>query len=235
MLPAVCFGAHPLVTDDTGTQGAGKWQLEINTDNSSQKVDQERTTINMANLGLTYGLTEQIDLGLNLPYLRVSDDGGRRSGLSDAALMLKWRYYQKDGFSLALKPQINLRTGDETRGFGNGRIGYGVNALAMLELKDMSLLANLGYTRNNNRVGNRIDLWNVSAGALLGIGERTRFVADLGAYRNPDPSSGLNPAFATIGLIHGVNDSLDLDVGVKKGLNKAEIDYSLGAGLTYRW
>jgi len=26
----VAFGAHPLITDDTGTQGKGKFQLEVN-------------------------------------------------------------------------------------------------------------------------------------------------------------------------------------------------------------
>ena len=28
LVPAVAWGAHPLITDDTGTQGKGKFQVE---------------------------------------------------------------------------------------------------------------------------------------------------------------------------------------------------------------
>ena len=34
------FGAHPLITDDTGTQGKRKFQLEVNSEFNSEKERQ---------------------------------------------------------------------------------------------------------------------------------------------------------------------------------------------------
>ena len=36
---ASAWAAHPLITDDTGTQGTGHWQLEINTDQTRSRAD----------------------------------------------------------------------------------------------------------------------------------------------------------------------------------------------------
>ena len=37
-LPLAAQAAHPLVTDDTGTQGDGNWQLEVNTDHTRTRA-----------------------------------------------------------------------------------------------------------------------------------------------------------------------------------------------------
>jgi hypothetical protein len=44
-----------------------------------------------------------------------------------------------------------------------------------------------------------------------------------------------DPQFAVFGLIHHVNDDLDLDVGYKKSLNHTETDRQIGVGVTYRF
>ncbi|MDI6762198.1 MAG: transporter [Thermodesulfobacteriota bacterium] len=42
-------------------------------------------------------------------------------GLSDFSFGLKWRFYEIEGFSFALKPGITLPTGNEKKGLGTGR------------------------------------------------------------------------------------------------------------------
>jgi hypothetical protein len=67
------WAAHPLITDDTGTQGKGKFQLELNGQYDWDKEDKEdgtvRSTGGQAAATLSYGIVENVDLILSMPYL----------------------------------------------------------------------------------------------------------------------------------------------------------------------
>lgn len=236
LLPAFSHAAHPLVTDDTGTQGTGGVQLELNVDAARDRSGGTTERNRVANATLTYGLAEDLDVALNLPHQRVAVTGTpAERGTGDIALGLKWRFLDHDGFTLGLKPQMLLATGDEQRGLGNGKPTYSANLLAAWEADAVTLLANAGYTYNNNTVGARKNLWNLSAAALYRFSPQFQGVFDLGTYRNADPSDNRNPAFAILGMIYSPTKSVDLDIGFRKGLNKAEADKTIGAGVTLRW
>src|SRR5262245_53647032 len=129
--PSSAWAAHPFITDDTGTQGAGNWQLELQgqenrhshtANDGTGPVNQERRPRAFTTV-LTYGLLDNLDIALGLNYLRtrVTENGivvDDASGMSDSSLEMKWRFYEKDDFSLALKPALSLPTGDENRGLG---------------------------------------------------------------------------------------------------------------------
>jgi len=53
--------------------------------------------------------------------------------------------------------------------------------------------------------------------------------------RNPDPSSHTDPAFIIGGLIYSVSENLEINFGIKRGLNKPETDDSVLAGITWRF
>ncbi|HAK89261.1 MAG TPA: transporter, partial [Nitrospiraceae bacterium] len=72
------FAAHPLITDDTGTQGKGKFQLEVNSEFTKEKEQQynsdedkwetkKETGGELATV-LSYGITDNVDIVLGLPY-----------------------------------------------------------------------------------------------------------------------------------------------------------------------
>ncbi len=231
--PALAMAAHPLVSDDTSTQGAGKWQYEINTDQGAYQPDDIETHVGQFNTTLTRGVTDSVDLAVNLPYARTTVAGNPTvSGVGDTSLILKWRFYDKDGVSVAIKPQINIATGDTDKGFGNGRTSAGVNGLLTVASGKATFLANLGVTSNNNNIGARKALWNASAAVLFSATKMIKVAFDTGVYHNPDVSSRVDPAFALVGIIWSPNESIDLDIGYKAGLNSAEVKHSVGAGLT---
>lgn len=236
LLPCVSFAAHPLITDDTGTQGTSGFQFEVNTDASRKEAGGAVDRRSSANATLTYGWTDTVDLALNVPYQKATpaDDPVER-GLGDVGLALKWRLWEKDGFSLGLKPQVFLSTGDEQRELGNGKTWYGANLLAAYETDLFAVMANAGYTNNRNMLGSRKNLWNVSAAGIWKIDPKLKAVLDMGTYRNPDPADNENPAFTILGMIYSPTEKLDLDIGIKKGLNRAEEDHAVGVGLTVRW
>jgi len=236
MMPALCFAAHPLMTDDTGLLGAGGMQLEWSADVSHRHEDASFTEARIASATLTYGISNSIDLALTVPSLRVRADADTpQHGMGDTALELKWTYWDKDGLSLALKPLLYLPTGSAVRGLGNGKSGFGINLLATLEEQALTILTNAGYTQNRNTVGARRHLWNASVALLWKAEPGTKLLLDLGGYRNTDPHSTRHPAFAATGIIFSPSDKLDLDIGLKKGLNKAESSRTVGTGLTLRW
>ncbi len=57
-LCSVSFASHPLITDDTGTQGKGKFQLEVNGGYGQGEEDGVTTKTTQILTMLTYGLSD---------------------------------------------------------------------------------------------------------------------------------------------------------------------------------
>jgi hypothetical protein len=239
-LSTVSYAAHPLITDDTGTQGRGKFQVEINSEFTYDKETEEGVTIKetggeVATI-LSYGITDNIDIVLGIPYqwFRVKEDGSvitKEDGISDISLEAKWRFYEKDGLSLALKPGITLPTGDEDDGLGAGRVTYSAFFITTKELEPWAFHMNLGYIRNENKHDERRDIWHASLAAEIEVIKNLTAVANIGVERNPDKGSSVHPAFILGGLIYSISENIDLDFGIKRGLNKPETDLTLLAGI----
>ncbi len=254
---ALVWAAHPFITDDSGTQGAGNWQLELQAqrnrndytaDAGAGPVNQERR-LTLFSPVLTYGLLDTLDiaLGLNHQRYRVTENGAttdEANGTSDSTLELKWRFYEEGNFSLAVKPGLSLPTGDENRGLGTGKISWGVNIIATYEMEPWTLLGNIAYFRPRfklpqDEAGAQEQLWRVSGGATYALRGDVKLVGELGVRTNEarnDPfQPGRNGQFAMLGAIYSPTKKIDLDIGLRKGLNRAEADTVLLAGATFRW
>jgi hypothetical protein len=169
LLLIVCpsWAAHPLITDDTGTQGKGKFQLELNGQYDWDKGDSEdrsvKNTGGQAAATLSYGLAENVDLVSSLPYLWGKSEVKEitlydEKGIGDAVIEAKWRLFEKDGFGLALKPGINIPTGNDEKGLGAGLLGGHLFLIASQELGSWKFHGNLGYIRNENKADARKDI-----------------------------------------------------------------------------
>lgn len=255
--PQPAWAAHPYITDDSGTQGAGNGQLEL----LAERVRHDRSAntpggavyryrkVAAFNPVLTYGLRDNLDFALGANHVRdrAWENGvlaSSAAGTGDSTLELKWRFYQENGLSLAFKPGLILPTGDENRGLGTGRLSFGLNAILTYEAKPWVWLANLAYTHARYRLpqdasANHRHLWRVSAGFGYSLREDLRLVGEAGARTNPakdDPFlPGRNGHFAMLGLIYSPSSRLDLDVGLRRSLNSGEADRALLLGATFRW
>ena len=238
------FAAHPLITDDTGTQGKKKFQLEVNSEFNYDKETEEGVTVKETGgevaTVLSYGVTDNVDVVLGLPYQwsKVKEDSevtSKENGISDMSLELKWRFYEKDGLSLALKPGMTLPTGDDEKGLGAGRATYGLYFITTKEIEPWTFHLNLGYVRNENKSDERKDIWHASLAGEVEVVKNLKVVANIGAERNPDETSSTHPAFILGGLIYSVSENFDIDFGVKGGLNKPETDYAILAGIALRF
>ena len=150
-------------------------------------------------------------------------------------LALKWRFYEKDGLSFALKPGVTLPTGNDEKCLGSGRTTYSMFFIATKELEPYAIHLNLGYKRNENKADDREDLWHASLAGEMKIIKDLKIVANIGMDRNPDKCSGSDPAFILGGIIYSIRENLDIDFGLKSWFNKSDTGYSALAGLTLRF
>ena len=251
------WAAHPFLTDDTGTQGAGNWQLELQaergtldrTANVGGVPVQQESRVTVFTPVLTYGVIENLDvaLGLNRAKQRTTDNGvvvEDSNGTADSTVDIKWRFYESGALSLALKPSFLLPTGDENRGLGTGKASWGVSFIATYETKPWAFHGNVAYSDvryqlPQDAADNRSDLWRVSAGAAWSVRDDLRLVGEAGARTNSANNDAYLPdktgQFAMLGLIYSPTDKMDFDVGVRKRLNNGEVDTVILLGATFRW
>lgn len=246
-LAATAFASHPLITDDTGTQGKGKSQVEfigeygIDKGKGVTEKDLEAPTIPF----LSYGLSDTVDIVFGLPYSSITVEDASAGttdtvrGITDASLELKARFYEKDGLSFAVKPGISLPTGDEKKGLGNGKTSYSAFFITTKEAGAWTFHFNVGYVRNEYKLqadedANRKDIWHVSFASQVEVMKGLNAVANIGTERNPDKMSNTHPAFLLGGIIYSITENLDIDFGVKGALNEPETDIAYLAGITWR-
>lgn len=244
IFPAILWAAHPLITDDSGTQGKGKFQLELNGQYDWDKETSDgvtvRSTGGTAAAILSYGIVDHADLVLSLPcrWGKIKEDDleiYNEKGFSDTVLEVKWRFFEKEGLGLALKPGIRFPTGNHEKNLGSGKIGGHFFLIGSQEFGPWAFHANLGYIRNENKLDERKDIWHVSLATTREVVKNVRLVANVGQERNPEDSGKNDPAFLIGGVIYSVSENVDLDCGLKFGLNSSETDVSVLAGVTYRF
>lgn len=245
LMTTSAFAGRPMVTDDVGTQGKGRQQLEasISLSYDRNNVD-ELTTIKTESgepaITYTLGLVDTVDIGLGMPYVwqTVYENDNRvqsEKGISDITVDAKWRYFEKDGWALAIKPGLKLPTGNEAKGLGTGSTGYRAFIIGTKEFAQAAAHVNIGYIRNENEIGARKDIWHLSAAIEYELIESLKVVADIGIQRNSAPDSNNHPAFVLGGLTYRVSGKATLDAAVKYGVTSPETDLMFTAGVTIKF
>lgn len=250
-------GAPPFVTDDTGTQGRGRWQLELIGEHTHHHPSAEQGGATVRQLRqatalgpvITYGIADRVDLAFGANHLRqkTTEDGTvlqSASGAGDSTLELKWRFLEREGFSVALKPGITLPSGDENRGLGTGRVSGAVNLIAAGESAPWSWMVNVALTRvryklASDAAANHEHLRRLSAGVAFELSGAWRLTGEIGRRTNAardDPFlPGRNGHFVMLGAIWSPADNLDFALGLRRSASRGEPDSAMVAGATFRW
>ncbi len=238
------WGALPLITDDTGTQGSGKFQVEV-----GGEYDRDRETVDGVSVDetdyfltttLTFGIAEQADFFVAAPYqwVQVKNDGNAAldtNGISDVQAGVKWRFYERNGLSFAIKPSVIIPTGEYQKGLGNGKTGYSAFFITTKNAEPWEFHVNLGYLRNENRIGERKDIWHASLAAAYEVVKRLKVCLDTGVESNRDVTAEVEPSYLLGGVIYAVTEDFDLSLGAKIALTRSETDYSVMPGVTFRF
>jgi hypothetical protein len=233
------FAAIPLITDDTGTQGKKNFQLELFGEFEEDSEPRITTKTSDLSATLTYGICDSADIIFGIPYeawrSEDSESVVKGSGIGDLSLEAKWRFYEKEGLSFALKPGFAIPTGDEEKGLGAGRPTYHLLFVATRQMKPWEFDMNVGYLYNENSVSERKNIWFASLDGQLEVLKNLKLVLDAGVATNPDSSSNTPPAYILGGLIWSLRENVEIGLGVKGGLTKSETDIAFRGGVTWRF
>jgi hypothetical protein len=178
---------------------------------------------------------------------RVTENGvlvQDAEGTTDSTVEVKWRFYERDGLSFAVKPGLLLPTGDEDKGLGTGKVSWGINGILTYETGPWTWLANLAYAevrfkRPEDAETNHRHLWRLSGGLGYRLTNELKFAAEAGIRTNPARDApflpGNNGHFVTLGAIYSPTDKIDIALGFRKSTNEGESDRAVPFGLTVRW
>jgi len=227
----LAFAAHPSLSEDTGTQGDGRFELEL----GLQQAHESDARSFEFGPQLSYGLAASFDLIVRPTWLDIRSDGQRERGIGDTALDFKWRFYEAGAVSLGTRAGVDLPTGSESRGLGSGTPAYRGVLIATFDATPWSFTLNAGYVYNKPTAEQRRDTWVAAAGAVWVVREGLKLTGDVGSERSADPARSTWPTVARIGVIYTINQYWDLDVGYQSRLNDSAPRDVFLAGATVRW
>jgi hypothetical protein len=233
------LAAHPLITEDTGTQGEGRFQLELTGERGYDQDDGGRTNTTMTTSVLSYGVRENLDTIFTFPVIReatfTEEETTTYRGVGDYGFDLKWRFFEEGDLSIALKPGMTYPSGDDTKGLGTGKLSYSLYWVTTWEPRPWAVHLHLGYVRNRNALDEREGLWHASVGGWYTFFGKLKLAADAGMDATPTRAFNTHPAFGIVGLIYSVTPQFDFDLGVKRALSDTETDRTLLLGVTLRF
>lgn len=229
-LAQTAYSAHPLITDDASTQGIGGNQIELNAD----WLKEDATHTRIGSLTLTRGITESLDLFINVPMTFSTP-----SGMNDVSLGAKWKFFQADGLSMGLKPELRIPSGDQQKDLGDGESGAALLWMTQYEWGDFTWLFNLGSERHRfsdstQAALHQENIHKVSLATLYAIDKQWTVLVDVGKRTNALKSEQ-SPEAIVFGVIYHPSEDVDVDIGYKKALNHAETDRQIGLRVTWRF
>ena len=230
---AEVHAAHPLLSEDTGTQGSGKFELELGSAWTRDDADRSYEF----GPQLSYGMAPNLDGIVRPTWLaQRSKEGGTAKtnrGAGDTAIDVKWRFYEAGPASLAVRAGMTAPTAEH--GFGAGKATYHALAVASFGQAELALHGNLGYTRANGDAAFRRDLFHFSTAAVVTQADWKLLLYDAAVDTNPKRARATTPAVVRFGAIYSLREGCDVDVGYQARINRAAPGNMLLAGLTLRW
>jgi hypothetical protein len=247
LLPAVTWALQPLVTDDTGTQGARGNQIEAAYNRTVDKAAGVRDVTHELPLVFTRGITDALDFYVGLSRQKIvpqTPDPAER-GWSNTALGAKWRFYENEArkLSFALKPEVQLPVSKarEARGLGTARAAYGAGLLMTQEADFGAVHANLTVERVNHAdaaldAAQRRTRYRVSVAPVWDVAPNWKLALDAGLVTNPDSSARSYLGYLELGAIYAPAPDLEFALGIIRNIRDGAIATTQATlGLTWRF
>ena len=231
---AAAHAEHPLLAEDPGTQGKGRFELElgfaaIEGDPSFGGRGKD------AAVQLAYGIVDTVDLIIRASWQSQSPvDGPKVSDIGDTMLDLKWRLGSAFGTEWAVRAGLDLPTGNDVKGLGAGKVGMHAIGVAGWQVDAVSVYANAAYAYTR-QPGVRRNLGAFSLAALGPEDAPLRTFLEVTTYSSTDPGQTQWPAIARTGLLYTVQPGVVVDIGYQARLNASAPRQFVLAGLTLRW
>jgi hypothetical protein len=225
------YAGHPMLSEDTGTQGKGNFELELGYDWSRQ--DGQGNFLFQPQLSI--GVSPTLDLIVQPSWLIADDASGMRvRGFGDTNLDAKWRFYGAAPWTLGVRAGLEVPTAQDDLGLRPRSASPHGILVATADLAPFAINLNFGFAHVATDADQRSGLWHASAAATYAIGERLFLVLDAAEDSNPDRGGPRYQAVALVGAIYTIRPGLDIDAGLRSRLNAIGPTQQWLLGITYR-
>jgi hypothetical protein len=234
--PATCLAYRPFITEDAGVAGKGVAQLETSWDYLNWRGGDVDNAFLLVPI---YGVTERLEMSLEIPYLLHNPDTGSNvDGIGDLNVVGKYLIFEEKDMwpAFAFKGAIKTNSGSSSKGLGTGDLDYSLVAVASKTLGRFTLHANFGYTfvgdDGNANIG---DTYLYGFAADYAMTEAFHLVSEIAGNRNPDRTVGSDPVIGLIGAYYKISEKVTVDCGMRFGFNDAapRLNSTLGMTLTF--
>lgn len=233
------FAGIPMVTDDTGTQGAGGNQIELSY--SRDKAEDGSRAREIA-LVYTLGVTETIDIFVEQGRQKnTSDTGVSTSGYGNTVLGAKWLAWEsehKTSFGLGASVALPVSAEKENQELGTGKTSYEAALLLTQEMPWGSVDANLGAGREKFRdPANNTDTTHFSVAPAYNLNEHIKFALDLGLDRAKTDTVTEKSRYAEIAVVYAPTEDFEFGLGYIRTTDEdtKAITKNVTGGVTWRF
>jgi hypothetical protein len=242
--PAAAF--QPLITDDTGTQGAGGNQIEFLVERERTRAGAQAAQSTTLPLVFTRGLTDTLDVSAGISRVRARDSsaGLNANGAGNPVLGAKWRFleYETSRTSFALKPELLLPVSEagEANGLGTGKLSWALTLIATREVAFGAVHANLaaGRLRFRYPASPASTTLSLSIAPVWDIAPGWKLALDLGYASEGAGGVTTRSRFVGFGAIYSPSEDLDFALGAFRTTTSSEprarTDLAT-AGITWRF
>lgn len=221
---------QPLITDDTGTQGAGGNQFEFSVNKDKEQSAGETIEIRTLPLVYTRGFSDTLDffIGVNHTSISSSIPGIDASGSGNPSFGFKWRFYENEESktSLGIKPEIVLPVSadKEGEGLGTGENSYGLTLILTQETSFGAVHANffVGRDRYSDLMSSDASIKRASIAPVWKVAEEWNLALDVGAETESAGGESTRSKFVEIGAIYSPSKELDFALGLIRVTDNAQ-------------
>jgi hypothetical protein len=244
-LSSASLAFQPLITDDTGTQGAAGKQIEVGfIDKQASLAGDTTRTLPLV---FTLGATETLDfyIGVTPTMIRSNVPGVDADGLGNTALGIKWRFFENEesGTSLAVKPEVRLpvSSGNEAAGLGAGATSYGLTLILSQDVSFGAIHFNLAGGRDEFSAGSLLPQSHslrTSIAPVWDVNEQWKLALEVGHESVSRAGDTTTSQFVQLGAVFSPSKDLDFALGVLRNNDTATPQTSTTTatmGLTWRF
>lgn len=171
----VALAGPPMVTDDSGTAAPGVFEIIVFTEHEER--DSGESTVGPA-LDLAYGVNDTVEVSLVIPRQRVRDAGESSvSGWGEAAVGVKWRFFEGDNSALAVAPSFAtpLSRSSTIRGIVADTSVFTLPLVGSIARGRWEFTGNLGYSISSSE----FDAISLSGSVGYEVAPELRVLAEL--------------------------------------------------------
>lgn len=179
LIPVAAFAqaGPPLITDDPGTPGNGKWEINVA---YSMEKSRLATQYETPLLDMNYGIGDRIQLKFEFPLLLLDEPGGgAKVGIDDSLLGMKYRFLDEEGngISASFYPQLSLNS--SAKSVDENLVESGTNLFLPVELSRSFGKLKLGMEVGYQFLQHDRNQWELGFSSGYPVTEKLEVVAEL--------------------------------------------------------